>query len=500
MRWTIIILIVALSLLPVVSGGQSVSEPKSVQLTVYNQDFALVKDTRTVTLSSGVNSIEVGDVAARIDPTSVLFKSITAPNSVSILEQNYQYDLINPDNILNKSVGQKVTLTSFDVNGKPYTQSGTLMNPATIPAPNNDNYSYYNRNYISTGGIVVKTDDGRVVLRPQGQISLEKMPEGLHPKPTLNWLLQSDKAGEQQAEISYITEGIGWKSDYVVLVNKNDNALDLTGWVTLDNKSGTSYQNAKLTLMAGDVRKLQPAQERGGFAGYSDMLASAKAAPQFQEKSFFEYHMYTMQRPTTIRDNETKQLSLLNASNVPTQKEMIYDGRKEWWSNWWYPGQSGDPGGGYDTSNYHKVNVILEVKNAKENHMGMPLPKGKVRVYKLDDDGSQQFIGEDIIDHTPKDEKIRLYIGDAFDVVGDYKRTDYEKISQNVIEESFQVNLRNHKTTAVEVKVVDHVWSDWKVIASSHKYYKKDAHTIELPVKVPANGETVVTYTIRTKW
>lgn len=223
-------------------------------------------------------------------------------------------------------------------------------------------------------------------------------------------------------------------------------------------------------------------------------------AQPFTEKGFFEYHMYTMARPTTIRDNETKQLSLLNASNVPVRKEMIYDGRGDWWRNWWYPGRTGDPGGGYDTSTYHKVNVVLEVTNSELNHMGMPLPKGKVRVYKLDDDGSQQFIGEDQIDHTPRDEKIRLYIGDAFDVVGDYKRTDYKKISDSVIEESFEVVIRNHKKTAVEVKVVDHVWSDWEVLRSSHEFAKKDAHTIEFAIKVAADGETKVTYTIRTKW
>lgn len=462
-------------------GEGTVSGPKSVQLTVYNGGFALVKDHRTITLGKGTSAIEVADVAARIDPTSILFKSLTDPDSVAILEQNYQYDLINPDNILSKSIGQRITLTSFDQNGKAYTQSGVLMSQPS-------------------GGIVVKMDDGTVVLRPQGQIGLEKLPDGLHPKPTLAWLLASDKSGSQDAEISYITQGIGWNADYVALVNKDDSALDLTGWVTLDNRSGASYKGAKLTLMAGDVRRVQP-EMSGGMGGYYDRVLAEKAArPQFEEKAFFEYHMYTMERPTTISDNETKQLSLLSASDAPVKKEMIYDGRQEWWRNWWYPGRTGDPGGGYDTSNYHKVNVVLELKNAKENHMGMPLPKGKVRVYKLDDKGSQQFIGEDMIDHTPKDEKIRLYIGDAFDVVGDYKRTDYKKISHRVIEESFQVNVRNHKDAPVEVKVVDHVWDDWSVLQSSHSFNKKDAHTIEFPVKVPANGETIVTYTIRTEW
>lgn len=464
------------------SAANTVSGPKSIQLTVYNQDFALVKDVRSVSLKTGINTIEVEDVAARIDPTSVLFKSITAPNSVVILEQNYQYDLISPENILNKSVGQRVVFTRFDNDGKPHTQTGTLLNP-----PKN-------------GGTVILSDTGELILNPTGQVSLQRMPEGLRPKPTLNWMLQSEKAGDQNAEISYLTEGIGWSADYVALVNKNDTALDLAGWVTLNNQSGTTYNDARLTLMAGDVRRVSPPRQPRGYAA-GEALMMAPTASQFEEKSFFEYHMYSMERPTTIRDKETKQLSLLNASNAPVTKELIYDGRGSWWRSWWYPGRTDfNPGGGYDTSNYHKVNVVLEVKNSKDNHMGMPLPKGKVRVYKLDDDGSQQFIGEDLIDHTPKDEKIRLYIGDAFDVVGDYKRTNYSRIAENVIEESFEVKVRNHKDAAVNVKVVDHVWSDWTITKSSHKHTKKDAHTIEFPVSVPKDGETVITYTIRTKW
>ncbi len=478
----IIFALVILTLLSSTLFAQAVSGPKSQSLTVYNGGFALVRDVRDITLKTGMNSIMVEDVAAKIDPTSVLFKSLTAPNLVGILEQNYQYDLISPDNILNKSVGQEVTFTSFTNEGKPYTQTGVILNP------------------ISNGGLVIQATDGSIVLRPYGQVSLKKMPEGLHPKPTLNWLLQSDKTGTQQAEISYITEGIGWKADYVVLVNKADSALDLAGWVTLNNNSGTTYSDAKLTLMAGDVRRQQ---KRVGYAEERYMMDGAMpaAANQFQEKSFFEYHMYTMARPTTIRENETKQLSLLNAANVPVTKEYIYDARLTWWQGWWYEGRRDyDPGSGADTSNYHKVNVILQLKNSKENHMGMPLPKGTVRVYKLDDDGSQQFIGEDSIDHTPKDEKIRLYIGDAFDIVGDYKRTNYKKIDNRTVEESFEVKIRNHKESEVTVNVVDHVWASWKVTSNSHQYNKKDAHTIEFPVKVAKNGEATITYTIRTSW
>ena len=482
MKWIAALVVGILLLSAGFCTAQTVSGPKAIQLTVYNSNFALIRDTRAVSFVSGMNSIEVADVAAKIDPTSVLFKTLTSPNSVTILEQNYQYDLISPDNILNKSVGQRVTFTSFDQNGKSFTQSGVLLAP---PA---------------NGGVVIKADDGAMILRPQGQVSLGKMPDGLHPKPTLQWLLESTKAESQDAQISYITDGIGWKADYVALVNKDDTALDLTGWVTLNNNSGATYPDAKLTLMAGDVRRQQP-QTYAFSGGYAADMAMAAPAPQFQDQSFFEYHMYTMERPTTIRDNETKQLSLLGASGAVVGKEMIYDGRKQWWSSWWYPGRTDfSPGSGYDTSNYHKVNVMLEVKNSKENHMGMPLPKGRVRVYKLDDTGAQQFVGEDSIDHTPKDETIRLYVGDAFDVVGDYKRTDFKKISDRVYEETFQVNVRNHKEVAQTVKVIDHVYGDWSVVSSSSEHTKKDAHTIEFAVSVPKDGEVVLTYTIRTSW
>ncbi len=481
MKRFVLLMAAAQVLLSISCSAKSVSGSKSVQLTVYNGNFALVKDTRTVDLKKGINSIEVVDVAAQIDPTSVLFKTLTAPNSVGILEQNYQYDLISPTSILNKSLGQKVTFTNYDSQGNLRTQTGALI---STPA---------------NGGIVIKTDDGKLELNPAGQVSLLKMPEGLKSKPTLNWLLQSDRAGTQESEISYMTNGIGWKADYVALINKDDTKLDLTGWVTLNNNSGATYKDAKLTLMAGDVRRVQDNAPRS-YGGMMEDMKMANA-PQFEEKSFFEYHMYTMARPTTISENETKQLALLSASDAPVTKEMIYDARGDWFRSWWYPGRGNyDPGGGADTSNYHKVNVVIVAKNSKENNMGMPLPKGKIRVYKLDDTGGQQFIGEDQIDHTPKDEKIRLYIGDAFDVVGDYKRTDYKKIANNVIEESFEAVIRNHKDKAVDVKVVDHVWSDWTVTAKSHEFTKKDASTIEFPVKVPANGETKITYTIKTTW
>ncbi len=455
--------------------------PDSVALTVYNDNFALVKESRTIKLDKGITPINMEDVASGIDPTSILFKSLTAPNGVSILEQNYQYDLINPENILNKSIGQRLTFTNYDQSGKPYTTSGVLLNQ------------------MKYGDGVIKTDDGKVVLRASGQISLEKMPEGLKSKPTINWLISTEQPGEHKTELSYITSGLKWNADYVALVNADDTKADISGWVTMNNQSGATYNNAKLSLIAGDVRRVRENNSIRAYDLDSSLLDKSNRS-QFQESSFFEYHMYKMDRPTTIADKETKQLSLLNASGASVTKELIYDGRGAWFRRWYYPGRTGEPGAGSDTSTYHKVNVVMVLNNSKDNNMGIPLPKGKVRVYKLDQDGSQQFVGEDIIDHTPKDEKIRLYIGDTFDVIGEYKRTNYSKISASVIEESFEVVIKNHKETSVDVRVIDHAWGDWKITQSNTNSIKKDATTIELPVSIPANSEKIVTYTIRVTW
>jgi len=253
--------------------------------------------------------------------------------------------------------------------------------------------------------------------------------------------------------------------------------------------------------MAGDVRRVQD-QPRYKMEMRREvaMMADAAGAPQFQEKEFFEYHIYKMQRPVTIRQNETKQLSLLNASEVTAQKQLIYDPRGDWFRSYWFPGRPYDPGAGFDTSQNKKLSIVVEVENAEKNNMGMPLPKGKVRVYKLDEDGAQQFVGEDTIDHTPRNEKIRLYLGEAFDVVGEHKRTNYNVISSNAAEESYEVTLRNRKKTPVDVIVAEHAFGDWTVVKQTHQFKKIDASTLHFPVNIPADGEVKIEYTIRMEW
>ncbi len=453
-----------------------------VAITVYNQNFGLVKDVRTIELKDGINYLRFDDVAATIDPTTVSFASLSAPNSVTVREQNYQYDLMDLGTILSKSVGKQVKFTQYLSAGGAHEVIGTLLSsPQVTVSDSNGN--------ISTRGqsIVVKTNDG-VVVGPGGELEISALPDGLVSKPSLLWKLESDKAGPQKAEISYQAQGLNWKCDYVAVANADDSKVDLTSWVTLDNKSGAVYKDASLKLMAGDVHKVQNAPRPMQMMFKSAMAMSA-AAPQFQEQSFAEYHLYSLNGKTTLGNNETKQLTLFNASAVPVKKLFIYDGGGAPYYGGYIPNQQ--PG---------KVNVKLELANSKENNLGMPMPKGKVRVYKKDQDGALQFVGEDLIDHTPKDEKVRVYLGDAFDIVGERKQTNMQQVSNRVQRMSYEIDLRNHKDSAVTVTCVEHANGDWKILSSSQPYVKKDAHTFEFAVKVAANSESKVTYEIETRY
>lgn len=455
---------------------------QGVAITVYNQNFGLVKDTRNIDLTAGINYLRFEDVAAAIDPTSVSFSSISAPNSVVVREQNYQYDIMDVGTILSKSVGKEIKVRQY-TSGGVHETTGTLLNqPVVTIADSNGNLSTRNQS------IVLKTASG-VVVGPSGEVELAALPPGLVSKPSLLWKLESDKAGPQKAEISYQTQGLNWKCDYVAVVNADDTLSDLTSWVTLDNKSGATYKNAALKLMAGDVHKVQNiAPQPSGIRMYKSAMAAA--APQFTEQSFAEYHLYALAGKTDVNNNETKQLTLFNASAVPIKKLFIFDGGASGYYGGYYPGGN----------NSSKVNVKLELANSKENNLGMPMPKGKVRVYKKDKDGAMQFVGEDLIDHTPKDEKVRLYLGDAFDIVGERKQLSQQQVSSRVQKFSYEISIRNHKESAVTVNCVEHSGGDWKITSSSQPFVKKDSHTFEFAAKVPANGETKVTYEIEVRY
>jgi hypothetical protein len=434
------------------------SQQEEVAITVYNNNLALVKDRRNIELKSGVNPLQFKEVAARIDPTSVHFKSITAPDKVAILEQNFEFDLVNTSKLLEKYVDQEITVIT-----KENAYLGVLLSGAQSQ-------------------IMLREKSGTIrVINNEAILNLEfpKLPEGLITRPTLVWLLDNKKAGKHQTQVSYLTEGVKWHAEYVAVSLKNDTALELSGWVSIDNRSGATYENARLKLVAGDVHRVEPPRAPRLQKRMDTFMATAEAAPQFEEKEFFEYHLYTLQRPATVKDNQIKQISLFPSAETKVEKIYVYDGQ-------YYP---------------EKVRVNLEFRNSKAAGLGMPLPAGKIRVYKEDEaDKSLEFIGEDQIKHTPKDEKVRIYLGNAFDIVGEREQKERRQLGKRSREESFEIKLRNHKKEDVQVTVVEHAWGDWEIRQSSHKYHKKDANQFEFSVDVPKDGETVVTYTILTRW
>lgn len=487
--------ITAIAQNPLVSTAK---DSKGTSLTIYNQNFAVVREKRTISLSKGINVLRYEDVASQIDPTSLSFKSLTDPNGVLVREQNYQYDLLNPTSILNKSVGQRVRIRQPRPGGTIEVLEGVLLNPPSVTVANTDSqqqYGWYGGPQASHQGIAIRLDDGRIILSPVGEIEVAELPEGLVSTPSLLWRLDADRSGRHDTEVSYMANAITWKADYVAVVDKDEKKIDVTGWVTLDNRSGATYRDAALQLMAGDVRRVQEdaGMRRGGFAG-----PGGRAEAAFTEQAFFEYHLYTLDGTTTIRNNEQKQMNLLSAGGVGTTRKLTLDAGRQWWQ-YWLNYRQRPPGQGTDTEDV-KVNIVIEVKNSKANNMGMALPKGKVRLYKADDRGSLQFLGEDLIDHTPKDETLRLYVGDSFDVKGTRKRTDFKQLAPSLIEEEFEVSVRNHKDVSANVWVVEHFYGDWEILTESHKHNKLDAHTAEFPITVPANSEVIVKYRSRTKW
>lgn len=476
-----IIAMCQLSQSPVMAYDEKkISESAGVSLTIYNQNFGLVRDSRSVDLVNGINHVRFEDVAAKIDPTSVSFTSLTAPNQVVVREQNYQYDLIEPTTILSKSVGKDVRIKNYH-GGSVSEISGTLIN-----SPRSYVSDTEGRVSSTYSGLVVKTPNG-VVLNPQGQVELSELPAGLVPKPSLLWKLETDKAGTHKTEIAYQTAGLNWKCDYVAVVNNDDTKTDLTSWVTLDNQSGASYRDANLKLLAGDVHRVTAPQPM--YKAMTLGRAGGAAENQFTEQSFAEYHLYTLAGKTDVKDHETKQLSLFNAAQIPTKKQFVFDSNGQFHAGGWSPyGQS------------KKINVKLEMDNSEKNNLGMPMPKGKVRVYKKDKDGALQFIGEDQIDHTPRDEKVRLYIGDAFDVVGERKQMNVQRVSDHVTRTQMEISIRNHKKEAITVTAIEHAYGQWKILNSSIPHNKKDSTTFEFDVKVPADGEVKLTYEIETRY
>lgn len=460
----------------VVCAGEIVStmaDQQEVAVTIYNEDLALVRDQRQVDLPKGTVDLALREVSARIRPETALLSSLTRPGGLSILEQNFDFDLLTPGKLLEKYVGMDVQLV------RTHPETGNdLFETARVLSANN--------------GVVLKIDD-RIETGAPGRLVFPDVPKNLRDRPTLVVTLDNASAGQQTLELSYLTSGLGWRADYVAELNAEDTALDLSGWVTLTNQSGTTYSNALLQLVAGDVNRVAD-QMRVRKAVMMEAVADVAMAPQIQEESLFEYHLYSLQRPTTIRDNQTKQVALLNASSVPVQKEFRLQG-----SPYYYSGRQGDLG------QKLKVGVFVEFDNRKENNLGMPLPKGIVRVYKQDQSGHPQFVGEDRIDHTPDNETVRLKLGDAFDVTADRKQTDFRKLGGDGrynyrYESAFEINLHNAKDDEVTVTVAEPVPGDWRMLSESHKHAKASSDTALWKITVPAKGDVVLSYRVEVKY
>jgi hypothetical protein len=453
---------------PAALPDSTAADRTSAAVTVYNVNLALVRETRSLTIDrAGVAALRFMDVPSAINPKTVHLKSLTSPGALSVLEQNYEYDLISPEKLLEKYLGKEVEVV------EQAQDLTTRVSKATL---------------LSVNGAPVYRIGDRIVLNQTGKITLPSVPADLVARPTLVWTLRSDKPGAQEVEASYLTDGMNWAADYVAVVDADDKATDLTGWVTIENHSGAAYRDATLKLVAGDVRRVTP-QAPAAYDGMRAEIKTMAAAPQFAEESFFEYHLYTLERPTTIKDNQTKQINLLQAPGVPMVKRLLLAGQSAWYRN------------RYGTiSKDEKVQVVLEIKNSKEAGLGIPLPKGTVRVYKKDRSGAEQFVGEDAIGHTPKDETVKLKVGEAFDLVADRTQTDYKVLSPRQSESAFEIALRNHKDEDAVVTVREPIGGDWEIVQSSQSFKKLDAGTVEFEVKVPKGQEVKLTYRVRVTW
>ncbi|MEZ4225360.1 MAG: DUF4139 domain-containing protein [Polyangiaceae bacterium] len=452
----------ALSAAPAKKSSSS-ADRKDVSITVYNQNFGLVREVRDLNLGTGQVDLAFKDVASQIQPETVSIKA--AGGGLSVLEQNYRFDLLTPQKLLEKHVGRKVKLHRYNERlGKEETFDAELLSVAEGP--------------------VYKIGD-QVTYGFPGRVSFPGVPDNLMSKPTLVWRLDSKRA-KPQVEVTYLTRGITWKADYVFVINDKDTLGDLTGWVTLNNTSGASYENARLKLVAGDVQRVA---DTTSYSKRSMAAEASGAKDGFSEESFFEYHLYTLNRPADVLENEQKQVTLLEAPGAKVNKKLIYYGQQ-----YWYRSRYGE------VQKNQKVGVYLDLQNSKQNGLGMPLPQGVVRVYKADKSGSKQFIGEDHIDHTPRDERVRIKMGEAFDVVGDRKQMSWKSFGSCTTESEWEIELRNHKDSAEQVEIYEPIGGDWTVLSSTHPHKKKDAFTFTFDVKVPARGKTQIKYRVRVRW
>ena len=476
-------------------------DDSSPALTIYNQNFFVAREHVPLDLKSGVNEAQYTGVAAHLEPDSVILRDPSG-HAQQILEQNYRNDPISQELLLSFYEGKTIDFSvGRNADGSDVKIQGKIVRSGYVPP----NYINGYPQQASTQPIVEVNGILRFGL--PGEPRFPALSADSILKPTLSWLLQTNAPGKFDAELSYVSGGMTWQSDYNVVVQddpgKKTDLLDMIGWITMRNQSGKTFENAHIKLLAGDVSKIQEPTIAGRVYAAKAMAVSEDAmAPAVREKSFDEFHLYTVQRPTTLRDEETKQVEFVSSTGIHAQRLLIYDGAQMGQYGYYNPEQIRTDAN-YGTASNPKVWVMEEFKNSDTNHLGIPLPKGKLRFYRRDTDGHLEFVGENTIDHTPKDETIRVYTGNAFDVVGERKRTNYRVDSnQHWMDETFEIRIRNHKKDPVEVRAVEHLyrWTNWKITEQSADFRKKDAHTIEFPASIAPNGEQVITYTVHYSW
>ena len=477
-------------------------------LTIYNQDFAVVRDLLNLDLNRGENQVSVTDITAHLEPDSVILRDPQGKRAIQILEQNYRSDPVSQGLLLSLYEGREIDFL-VDQNN---IVKGKIIRSGYVP--HQSGMSRYGSQYRTSQMSYASGPSGQPIIEVDGKLRFSLPGQPLFPalsddtilKPTINWVLNTDRRGKLDAELSYITGGMSWKADYSMLAQNADDKIDVIGWVTVDNQSGKTFENAKIKLMAGDVSKIQQQpramyemSSRSGFAYDAEMPAAVS------EKAFEDYHLYTLNRKTTLHDRETKQVEFLRANNVKAERIYVYDGAKIDWNryrNW--DSDSIRRNRDYGTDCNPKVWIMKEFENSEENNLGIPLPRGTVRFYRRDDDGQLEFTGENIIDHTPKDETVRVYTGNAFDLVGERKRTDYQiDTNQDWLNESFEIKVRNRKEKdTVEIRVVEHLyrWINWEIVEKSDDFTKTDSQTIEFRVRLEPGQEKVITYKVHYSW
>lgn len=445
-------------------------DQESVAITIYNENLALIKDTRKVILDQDANRLAWRDVSAQIRPETVVLRNLTMPSKFRLLEQNFDFDLLTPTKLLEKYSGKAITIIRTNTaTGAETSETATVLS--------------------TNEGVILKFDD-RIETGVPGRMVFPEVPKNLRDKPTLLISLLSPTSGKHDLELSYLTQGLSWHADYVVTLSEADHLLNLSGLVTLTNQSGIAYHDARLQLVAGDVNRVQSEHHIG--RKMIALAAGTTDVAQMKEESFFEYHLYTLQHPTTLSENQTKQIALMSATNVPFSKEYLLQG-----ADYYYSGK-------HDTiSQKHKINVFVSFRNKGEG-LGIPLPKGIIRVYKKDLQDNTQFAGEDRIDHMASNGLIRLKLGSAFDITADRIQTDFQQIAgtmrSGIFETAYQITLRNAKKEAVIVQIHEPIPGDWEVMSESLPHVKLNAGLVEWKVPVAADSEAKLTYRVRVKY